>query len=542
VRKDGSTFPAIIYATQRRKENNSNGLRGIVVDITDRKYMEEALMKSEAHFRAVIESARDSVFIKDGDLKYTLANPAMKHLFDIPVSEIIGKKDKDLFDENSLDHIRAVDMRVLNGETVEEDHVTSISGEQKTYHIIKTPMHDDADNIIGLCGIARDVTETQKMENQLLQSQKIEAIGTLAGGIAHDFNNLLMGIQGNTSLMLLDLDLEHPHYEKLKNIETQIRSGADLTRQLLGFARGGRFEIKPTDLNAVVKKTSTIFGRTRKEILIEEKLDDDTWNVEADQGQLEQVLLNLYINAWQAMPKGGSIRIETRNTILDDAAATFHNIEPGLYVIISLTDTGIGMDKETLQRIFEPFFTTKEMGRGTGLGLASAYGIIRGHGGIITVQSIINEGSTFTIYLPASDKKVTGEKTEEKEILTGKETILLVDDESMIITVTKEILESMGYKVITSFRGEEAVKIFSQNDLTIDLVILDLIMPGMGGEKTFGLMRKMNPDIKIILSSGYSIDGIAKGIIDGGCNAFLQKPFHLTELSQKIREVLDMGK
>jgi signal transduction histidine kinase len=233
----------------------------------------------------------------------------------------------------------------------------------------------------------------------------LETVGTLAGGVAHDFNNLLMGIQGNTSLLLLDTDINHPHYERLKNIENNVQEGADLTNQLLGFARGGKYKVRPADLNEIIEKNAEMFGRTRKEMTIHSEYQESIWTVEVDIGQIEQVLLNVFVNAWQAMPAGGDLFIQTDNVILDESYSKVFRLEPGRYVKISITDTGVGMDDATVSRVFEPFFTTKGMGRGTGLGLASAYGIIRGHGGVIYVHSEKGRGTTFEIYLPAVDRK-----------------------------------------------------------------------------------------------------------------------------------------
>ena len=269
--------------------------------------------------------------------------------------------------------------------------------------------------------------------------------------------------------------------QKLKSVENLVQSGADLTRQLLGFARGGRYELKPTNLNETLDKTSRMFGRAKKEFTIFTKYDKDLRSVEADQGQIEQVLVNLYVNAWQAMPGGGNLYLETQNVFLDENDAMPHNVTSGPYVKISLTDTGVGMDEKTMERIFEPFFTTKEMGRGTGLGLATVYGIVKGHQGIITVSSKKGQGTTFDIYLPASAKEVPEQKEVQEEILRGKETILVVDDEEIIVTITKEMLKSLGYRVLTAQSGSEALEIYRTRMNEIDLVILDMIMPGMNG-------------------------------------------------------------
>ena len=384
-----------------------------------------------------------------------------------------------------------------------------------------------------------NITEQKKLQNQLQQSQKMEAIGTLAGGIAHDFNNLLMGIKGRTSLMYLDTDPDHPHFEHLKGIEDYIKNAVNLTKQLLGFARGGKYEVKPTDMNEIINKSSDMFGRTKKEITIHKESQTDIWPVEVDQPQIEQVLLNLYVNAWQAMSGTGELYIKTENITLSDDDVKPYGAEPGRYVKISVTDTGVGMDETTQQKIFDPFFTTKEMTRGTGLGLASAYGIINSHGGIINVHSKKGEGTTFNIFLPASEKKLVRKKRLEKKVLKGTETILLVDDEDMIIDVSRKIIENLGYEVLIAKSGKESIEIYKKNQKKIDIVILDMIMPEMGGGDTYEKLKEINPDIKVLLSSGYSINGLASKILSRGCDGFIQKPYSIKGLSQEIRKVLD---
>jgi two-component system cell cycle sensor histidine kinase/response regulator CckA len=385
----------------------------------------------------------------------------------------------------------------------------------------------------------RDITPQKKLEAQLQQMQRMEALGTLGGGVAHDFNNLLMGIQGRTSLMLMDKDSSHPDFEHLKGIEDYVKSAANLTKQLLGFARGGKYEVKPTDINELVKKSSNMFGRTKKEIKIHGKYQKDVWTIESDQGQIEQVLMNLYVNAWQAMPGGGELYLQTENVSLDEDYIKLFGIEPGRYVKISVTDTGVGMDEATRQRIFEPFFTTKEMGRGTGLGLASVYGIIKNHGGFINVYSEKGEGAAFNIYLPASESEVRGRRPEVSEdVRHGDETVLLVDDEDMIIDVGEQLLQKLGYEVLIARSGKEAIEIYEKDKDKIDIVILDMIMPDMSGGDTFDSLKETNPEIKVLLSTGYSIDGQATEILNRGCNGFIQKPFNMKQLSGKLREIL----
>jgi len=391
---------------------------------------------------------------------------------------------------------------------------------------------------LGTIFLLRDITEKKKMEDQLRHSQKMEAIGTLAGGIAHDFNNLLTGIQGYASLMLFDLQPQHPHYEMVRSIEQQIQSGADLTKKLLGFAKGGKYEVRPIDINDLVRKSVRIFGRTRKEIKVHGRYAEPIETVEVDASQIEHVLLNLYINAWQAMPEGGDLYIDTENIMLDQPFLKTYNIKPGLFVKVSVTDTGVGMDAETQHRVFEPFFTTKERGRGTGLGMASAYGIIKSHGGVIKVYSEIGKGTTVTIHLPASNKQKFREIKPRHQLRRGHETILLIDDEESNAQVTGELLERVGYRVLTANNGMEGMAIFKKRKAEISVVILDMIMPGMTGRETFEALKEIEPTVRVILSSGYSLNGQAREILEQGCRGFIQKPFDISRLSQKIGEVL----
>jgi CheY-like chemotaxis protein len=348
-----------------------------------------------------------------------------------------------------------------------------------------------------------------------------------------------MGIQGYASLMQLDMDASHPHYEKLKRIEEQVQSGADLTRQLLGFARGGRYEGKPTDMNDLIDRTASMFGRTKKEITIHRKLPDDLWAVEVDRGQMEQVMMNLYVNAWQAMQGGGELYLETANVILDDKTLFPWAVKAGKYVKINCSDTGMGMDAKTRERIFDPFFTTKAMGRGTGLGLAMVYGIVKGHGGTIDVTSEPGRGTIFEVYLPATDKAIVNEQAAATEVRKGTETIMLVDDEQIVLEVTCELLESLGYRVYTAGSGQEAIALYLEKQREINLIILDMIMPGMNGIETFNILKSIHHNVKVILSSGYSAETHAAKFMQQGGSGFIQKPYNIEDLSRKVRDVLD---
>jgi signal transduction histidine kinase/CheY-like chemotaxis protein len=387
----------------------------------------------------------------------------------------------------------------------------------------------------------REVEADNKLlEEKLRQAKKMESIGTLAGGIAHNFNNILMGIQGNVSLMLMEKDPSHPDLERLHFIKECVKSATELTRDLLGFARGGKYLTQPTDLNMLIKSWNWMYGQTNKEIKVHEKFEKDLWTVEVDQGQIKQVLLNLYINAWQAMPGGGNIHVQTENVIIDQEFVPPFEIVLGRYVKISVTDTGIGMKEEIREKIFEPFYSTKGMASSSGLGLASVYGIIKNHGGFITVQSEVGEGATFDIFLPASDQKILGEDPgpDRHDIQYGQATILLVDDEAMIIDVGQKMLERLGYRVLIARSGDEAINVFEKRRNKIALVILDMVMPEMGGGETYDRMKEIDGNVKVLLSSGYSLEGQAKEIVDRGCMGFIQKPFSLNDLSMTVCEAL----
>jgi PAS domain S-box-containing protein len=500
------------------------------------------LALSEKRYECLVNNSPDIIYTMGLDGSFTYVNPAWQKVLGHKTDEVVGKYFADFAQEEDVVQCTRLFSKVKEeGETIRDTSCTLMHKEElpRLFSMSGAPNLDAMGNVIGMVGAFKDITEQHQLEARLAQAQKMEAIGTLAGGIAHDFNNLLMGIQGRTSLMFLDTGSEHPHYEHLKGIEDIVESGAGLTKQLLGFARGGKYEVKPTGVNDLMDKTAHMFGRTKKEIKIHTSYQKDIWPLEVDRGQIEQVLLNLYVNAWHAMDGGGDLHLRTENVTFPEKDVTPLGVVPGNYVKISVTDIGVGIDQETRRRIFEPFFTTKEMGRGTGLGLASAYGIIQNHGGVIDVDSQKGKGTTFNIYLPASAKKIPEEEHGPTTVLRGTESVLLVDDEDMIIDVGREILEEMGYKVFLARSGKEAVEIYKKNKRKIDMVVLDMIMPDMGGGEAYDRMKEVNPNVKVLLSSGYSIEGQATDILARGCNGFIQKPFSVKQLSHTIRQVLD---
>ena len=512
-----------------------------MIDITDWKRSEQARSESEERFKELAELLPETVYEADRNGVFTFVNKTGFEKFGYAQEDV--SKKMSVFDMIiPQDHPRMIATyeKLVKGERVGLGEYTTRKKDGSTFPALvhATAIYHDG-KPVGHRGFLIDLSEKKTLENQLTRAQKMEAIGTLAGGIAHDFNNLLMGILGNISLILLTFDQTHPIYDRLKSMEGYVQRGSDLTKQLLGFARGGKYEVKPTDLGEFIRESSELFGRTKKEIRIHNKAQECLWTVEVDRGQMEQVLLNLYVNAWHAMPSGGDLFLSAENVELSNIDVSPYDINPGKFVKVTVTDTGIGMDEVTKTKIFEPFFTTKERGRGTGLGLASAYGIIKNHGGFIDVESEKDIGTSFMIYLPVSDKDVDYDKIPEEDLLKGRETVLLIDDEEMILDVSAKMLEELGYKVITATGGREGLLAYEQNKDRIDLVILDMIMPEFGGREVFDTMIRINPSVRVLLSSGYSLDSQAKEIMQRGCKGFIQKPFTMTALSKKIREILD---
>ncbi len=504
-------------------------------DVYPRNITEE-LLSFKRHFEAILDIMSEGILEITQEARIVYANPVAVSLVGIAEEKLLASSLIDWLPEKEGQRIKqhivgTTDVPrammkdlsvVINAKEVLLSLLPIIENKEKTFIII-----------------LNDVSERKRMEAQLLQAQKMEAIATLAGGIAHDFNNLLMVVQGNVSLMLLDLNPAHSHYEMLKNIEKQVQSGSRLTSQLLGYARRGKYAVRPLVLNQLFEETIDAFARTRKNITIHKELTTDLLPIEADQGQIEQVLMNLLVNAADAMPESGNLYVKTANVTQEEMKGKIYNPTVGSYVLFSVTDTGIGMNQETLDRIFEPFFTTKELGRGTGLGLASVYGIVKGHDGYIDVESKEGVGTTFKIYLPASEAQAPDSTRAEGLLVRGTETILLIEDEESVLEVGEKSLKAMGYQVLIARDGKEAIELFRKSWRTIDLVILDIILPAMGGSEIFDYLKKIHPKVKVLLSSGYSIDGEATKLLERGCQGFIQKPFDLKQLSRHVRAILD---
>ena len=413
IAKDGTKIPVDDSAAPIRDDKGKIiGVIQVFHNITDQKKAQEALQRNELKYRELVQNANSIILRMDSQGNVTFFNEFAQQFFGYTEDEILGKNvvgslvpKIDSERRNLAAMIRDIVLNPEKHASNENENMRKDGGRIWVSWTNKA-IYDKDGNIVEILCVGNDVTERKLLERQLLQALKMESIGTLAGGIAHDFNNLLMGLLGNASLMLMNTDPADPNYNRLKSIEKQVESGSKLISQLLGYASMGKYELKHINMNQLVKDTSELFGRTRKDISIYLELLPDLLAVEADKDQIEQVLWKLYVNAADAMPGGGDFILKTFNTEHKNMKGRLYVLKPGKYVVLAVTDTGVGMDKETRQRIFDPFFTTKDMGRGTGLGLASAYGIIKGHDGYIDVESRKGEGTTFSIYLPASEKKI----------------------------------------------------------------------------------------------------------------------------------------
>jgi PAS domain S-box-containing protein len=441
IRPDGS----VRWVSDRGfaiKNNRGQVVRiaGIAEDITARKRSEVALREGEERFRELAELMPETVFEVDLEGHLTFANRNAFNYFGYTPQDLKkGLKSFDMIIPKDRERAQENVAKILKGDKTGINEYTALRKDGSTFPVMihSAPIFKEG-KPVGLRGFIVDITERKmaeeerrKLEVQFQQAQRFEALGTLAGGIAHDFNNLLMNIQGNTSLMLFEIEDRHPFFEPLKKIEKQVKSGALLTRQMLGYARKGKFNVTPVDLNQIVAESAETFGRTRKEITIEREFDKDLFPVEADQGQIEQVLLNLYVNAADAMPGGGKLILKTKNETHLNIKSNHYDPKPGRYVQLTISDSGIGMDVQTLERIFDPFFTTKDMGRGTGLGLASVYGIVKSHDGYIDVESEQGQGTTFTIFLPATERGIEDKSEAAARLIKGCGTLLIVDDEEL---------------------------------------------------------------------------------------------------------------
>jgi two-component system, cell cycle sensor histidine kinase and response regulator CckA len=509
------------------------------------KRNEEALRRSEARYRSLVQSAVYGIYRSSLEGRFFDVNPALIAMLGYDSAEDVLALDPkmDVF----LD--RAEQARVM-GEFQRGARLDNVEvrwkrkdGSAITVRLSGRVVNSPEETAEVVEVIAEDITERRVLENQFRQAQKMEAVGRLAGGVAHDFNNLLMVISGYTEVLLEHTRKSNPMYPKIEAIHQATDRATTLTRQLLAFSRKQLLELKVVDLNIIVEDMERLLRPLIGEnIELQTQLAPDLGRTRADAGQIEQVIMNLVVNSKDAMPDGGRITIQSANARLnhDDLRREYSYIQPGDYVVLSVTDTGHGMDKETQLRIFEPFFTTKEKGKGTGLGLSTVYGIIKQSGGYVLVESELQRGTTFRIYLPRVEDALepAGALGASSSQSGGSETVLLVEDEESVRQLVRETLESKGYKVLEADHGDAALQIATAHPGQIDMLITDVVMPGMSGRELSAKLCASYPQTKVLYLSGYTEDAIAhEGVLDSG-TAFLQKPFTLQMLARKVREVL----
>jgi PAS domain S-box-containing protein len=519
-----------------------------VLEALERARQRQALHRHERLLRQIIDANPSLIFVKDWDGRFVLVNQASAEIYGTTVESMLGKTDAD-FNPNADEvvHFLRDDREVMSSgraKFIAEEPVTNPDTKQtRWFQTIKVPLRMPGEERATMLGVATEITERKRLEEQLRQSQKMEAIGQLAGGVAHDFNNILTAIVGYTDLLAAEFGGNERQLEDLEEIRKAARRAAALTRQLLAFSRKQVLEPRIIDLNSVVLNLDKMLRSLISEnIDLKTDLATNLAAARADPNQIEQVIMNLAINARDAMPEGGTLTIETSNATLDHAYAAQHvSVVPGDYVMLAVTDTGSGMDESTKARIFEPFFTTKPAGRGTGLGLSTVYGIVKQSGGNIWLYSEPGKGSTFKIYLPAIEAlpQDIGKAAPVEASRRGGGTILVVEDDEQLRRLTHRALAGRGYTVLEADRGSTALDIARRHKGTIDLLLTDVIMPDTNGRKLADTIRAARPGLRVLYMSGYPDGAIGNhGMLEPGV-AYLAKPFTTEAIIRKVREVLE---
>lgn len=516
-------------------------LVSMIEDITEHKRAQEALRRANEDWEQTFNAIPDMVMVLDSQHRILRVNKAMAAVIGLSEQELKGRFCFELVHHRDEPPAFCPHSMLLEDGT--EHHVEVFEPKLgRSLDVRVSPLSDETGTVIGAVHVMRDVTEQKNLQKQLLQAQKMESIGTLAGGIAHDFNNLLQVIIGYSDMLLFNTKPTEPDYERLNAIRRAGRDGAELAKRILAFSRRLEPNARPIDLNNEIVRVQKMLERTvSKMIRIEILLADNLQTVNADPSQMEQMLLNLAVNAQHAMPDGGRLTIETANVTLDeDYSRTHLGVEPGRYVLLSVSDTGYGMDKEVLEHIFEPFYTTKEASEGTGLGLAMVFGIVKSHKGHIICYSEPGAGTTFKIYLPAIVQQIEQDVAVTRQMPAfGTETILLVDDEKSVRKLGKQMLRIAGYTVLTATNGRKALEIYRSNRDRIALVLLDLMMPEMGGKQCLEELLKIDPRVKVVIASGYSANGPTKDALASGAKGFVDKPHDIRQVLEAVRRVLD---
>jgi len=524
------------------KDDQIIGFQAIARDITARIQAEEALRESEKKYRRIFETSSDTIYLSTLDGSFIDINPAGEKLFGYAREELLKINITETY-QNPNDRYHFIEK--IKEEGLVANHPVTLKKRDGTpleCLVTANIITDKAGSTIGFQGMIRDITEKKLLESQLFHAQKMEAIGALAGGMAHNFNNILVGIMGYSEYLLARKNPDDSDYKSLKTINDAAIKASGLTRQLLGIGRGGEHKPISLNMNDVIKRVLPLTtGTFHKSITIETALSPELPVIEGDPGQLEQCLLNIFINARDAMPNGGVLNIKTYKTVLDENFVKSHlESRVGEYAVVCVSDTGIGMPSEVRDHVFEPFFTTKTDSDGSGLGLSSVYGIIKNHRGFITLYSEEKQGATFRLYFPSKEGNIQAIPSNDiRNRLSGDETILIIDDEEIVRNTWCEVLEELGYSVICADSGEKGLNIFAAQRETIDVVILDCILPEMTENGLLLKLRKIQPDIRILLCSGYGANERLSEFMPVEKTSFIQKPAGITELTEKIRLLID---
>ncbi len=546
ARQEIAYYRDVAKESGKSRLQNMYQLSGLVAELRE---TEQRLRESEERYRNVVENLNVGIMVTV-DQKIVFANTAVAASLDRSLAEMVSNADPfGYIHPEDRAMVLERHLKRVKGEAVPESYcfrVLTKKGELRWVDV--TGVRVEWEGRPAVLNFFVDATkrvrsqETQKrLEQQLVRAQKMEALGAFAGGIAHDFNNRLAAVLAYVSLMRHETDPFHPHSEYLARAEKQIRGGAQLTAQLLGYARNKPYQVKPIALNKLVAEVAETFSRTHKSIRVRLNLHPDLCAVNADPSQIEQALLNLLVNAADAMPNGGELQLTTRNTSHAAMPCGQFQPKPGNYVELQVTDSGIGMSAETMDRIFDPFFTTKELGRGTGLGLASVFGIVKGHSGYIDVASQSGRGTTFSLYFPVVHQAPVEPQGALREIIAVKGSVLVVDDEEIVLETSARMLAKLGLTVHRAGGGREAIELFRQKAYELDLVILDMVMPGIGGEEVYRQIKEIRPDARVLISSGFDPSGKMIESLNQDRDGFLRKPFGLGELSVKVQELLRKG-
>ena len=544
IKKDGTVCWVEIYSSQSEYLGKP-AVQAAFIDITEKVHVKESLKDSEQRYRSLFEDSKDAIYITKRKGPFIDVNSSALDLFGYTREEMIGMDVRKIYvnqdERNRFQH------EIEKKGSVRDYEIKFAKKDSRQMNCLLTSTLRRAKDgsILGYQGVIRDVSEQKQLEAQLLHAQKMEAVGTLTGGIAHDFNNILQAISGFVELLEYKKDRESIELY-LPQIGNAANRASELTKQLLIFSRKVESKLRPVNINEEVINVYNLLRRTiPKMIDIELKLAHDIKIANADPIQFEQVVMNLGVNAKDAMPDGGKMVIETKNDTLDEEYTKLHMyVVPGEYIVLNISDTGHGMDKETLEHIFEPFYTTKEIGKGTGLGLSMCYGIVKNHNGYIFCNSKPDRGTVFKIYLPVLETCKSEHESKlikEKEFQGGHETILLVDDVESLLEIGKAMLEQYGYAVITAASGERAIEIYKKEKESINLVILDIGMPGIGGHNCLSELKNINPEIKVLVASGYVETGKMKETLACSASGFIAKPYRSIELIKKVRCILDKG-